>query len=345
MNINEIILPNKIKNGDTVGIFTPSSPANTWFQEKFKHGVNEIEKAGFKVKLGALTSKMVSQGYRSGTPQERADEFMELISNDEVDFLMSTIGGYNSSSMLSLLDYKLIRESRKIITGYSDVTALHMAILTQSNLSSFYGPALIPTFGEWPNVFQESLDSFIKMSTLDNDEEYNLPLFPKWSSHFRNAFTDEWKTIERVYENNNSPTILSKGKVEAPIIVANINTVCSLAGTKYFPEFNGEILLLEEMNADFDQEERSFTQLKLMGVFDKISGLIIGKPEVLNSKKAPFDYDELIIECIGERDYPIISSFDCGHTHPMHTIPQMSFVKIDTDMGGSMVTITKRTVN
>lgn len=344
MNISDIILPKKISKGDTVGIFTPSSPANKWFKEKFNHGLKELERNGFNVKIGELTSKFISQGYRSGTPQDRANEFMNLIKDDQVDFLMSTIGGYNSSSMLSHLDYELIREKRKIITGYSDVTALHMGILTQSKLSTFYGPALIPTFGEWPSVFDESLASFLKMSQLDEDNEVTLPLFDRWSNHFRNAFTDEWKTLQREYKINEAPNILSKGKIEAPIIVANLNTICSLAGTKFFPELDGKILLLEEMNADFDQEERSLTQLKLMGVFDKISGLIIGKPEVLNSKKAPFTYDELIMECVGNRSYPIITSFDCGHTHPMHTIPQMSFVRLDTSSNNSMVTILKGTV-
>ena len=344
MDINEIVLPRSIKIGDTVGIFTPSSPANCWFPAKFEHGISELKRLGFKVKIGQLTSKMVCQGYRSGAPVERAKEFMDLINDDEVSFLMSTIGGSNSSSMISYLDFDVIREKRKIITGYSDVTSLHMAILTQSKLSTFYGPALIPTFGEWPKVFDGSVKSFMKASSKIDDEEYSLPLFDRWSNHFRNAFTNEWKTLDREYIKNNPPTVLSEGVAEGAIIVANLNTICSLAGTQYFPELDGEILLLEEMNADFDEEERSLTQLRLMGVFDKISGLIIGKPEVMNDGKAPFSYDELIMESIGKKDYPIISSFDCGHTHPMHTIPQMSYVRFNTRATGNMLSILKRTV-
>jgi muramoyltetrapeptide carboxypeptidase len=73
------------------------------------------------------------------------------------------------------------------------------------------------------------------------------------------------------------------------------------------------------MNADFELQERSFNQLKLMGVFDHIKGLIIGKPEFPNEKGALFSYEVLIMEIVGKRNYPIISHFDCGHTHPMHT--------------------------
>ena len=340
-----IIKPGRIGKGSTAGIFTPSSPANVLFKDKFEHAVSELERAGFKVKLGELTKKMTHQGYRSGTPLERAREFMGLIEDGGVDFLMSSIGGYNSSSMIPFLDYDLIRKKRKIITGFSDVTSLHMAILTKSKLSTFYGPALIPTFGEWPGVLDESLESFRRMASKDEDSKYELPLFPRWSNHFRDAKTDEWKTTDRKYNKNTSPTVLSEGTSEAPIIAANLNTLCSLAGSEYFPVFNGEILLLEEMQASFDEEERNLTQLKLMGVFDAISGLVVGKPEFLDARGAPFSYEELILEVTGKRDYPVITSFDCGHTHPMHTIPQMAKCLLDTGKKGSMLSILESVVS
>lgn len=339
MNKNEIIKPKKISKGSTVGIFTPSGPAHVLFKEKYLHAVSELKRVGFKVVEGNLTKKFVRQGYRSGNPEERASEFMALIEDDNVDFLMSTIGGYNSSSMLHLLDYDIIKKKRKLITGYSDVTSLHMAILTQAKLSTFYGPALVPTFGEWPNVLEESLTSFLAMATEVRTSEYVQPLFKKWSNHFRNAFTSEWKDVEREYKLNLGYTVLSEGIVEAPIIITNLNTLSSLAGTKYFPQLNNEILLIEEMNADFDLEERTLNQLKIMGVFDNIKGLIIGKPEVLNDKGAPFSYDELVMEVVGKRPYPIISNYDCGHTHPMHTMPQMITIKLDASFSRVQITI------
>lgn len=339
MNAQDIILPKAITQGDTVGICTPSSPAHSLFPEKFNHAISELKRVGFKVKLGDLTAKMTHQGYRSGTPKERAEEFMGLINDDGVDFIMATIGGANSSSMIPYLDFEQIRAKRKIFTGYSDITSLHMAILTQSKLSTFYGPAVVPTFGEYPHILQDSLQSFLAMSSHHTDSDYALPHFSQWSNHMRNWASDDWKTVAREYQNNPLPTILNKGSglenaiVEAPIIVANLNTLYGLAGTPYFPEFDGEILLLEQMTVDFGLEERIWTSLKLMGVFERISGLIIGKPEVLNKQGAPFSYDELIMECIGDmvhhHNYPVISGFDCSHTHPMHCIPQMARVRLD----------------
>ena len=105
-----------------------------------------------------------------------------------------------------------------------------------------------------------------------------------------------------------------------------------LAGTKYFPNLKSKILLIEEQ-APFTEEEWSLTHLKLLGVFDDIVGLIIGKPEILDTKKAPFTYEDLILEIVGKRNYPIVSQFDCGHTHPSHTLAQMLKVKIEAENG------------
>ncbi|BBH54390.1 S66 family peptidase [Fluviispira sanaruensis] len=344
MHTIKIIKPKKIKLGDTVGIFTPSFPANVTFKEKYLHGISELKRIGFNVIEGDLTRKSINQGYRSGAPQERAQEFMDLIKNSNVDFLMSTIGGYNSSSMLEYLDFEEIRTQRKIIVGYSDVTALHMAILTQAQLSTFYGPAVVPTFGEWPHVLKESFASFFVMGSDSSMINYTLPIFEKWSNHFRDATTHEWKSVDREYFPNAGYKVLSPGVVDGSVVIANLNTLCSLAGTKYFPDLNNKILLIEEQDAPFAEEERSLTQLKIMGIFNIIKGLIIGKAELLNSQGAPFNYDELIMEVVGTKKYPIISHFDCGHTHPMHTMAQMISIKLDASTSDVKIKILESAV-
>ena len=103
----------------------------------------------------------------------------------------------------------------------------------------------------------------------------------------------------------------------------------SNAGTPHFPDLSGKILLIESMSAPFSAEERNLRQLQLMGVFEQLSGLIIGKPEMPDDQGAPFGYDDLIIEIVGNREYPIISNFDCGHTLPLINLSQGSLIKLD----------------
>jgi muramoyltetrapeptide carboxypeptidase LdcA involved in peptidoglycan recycling len=102
----------------------------------------------------------------------------------------------------------------------------------------------------------------------------------------------------------------------------------SAAGTPYWPDFQDKVLLLEDMEAPLSRTERHLHQLKFIGVFEKIKGLIIGKPEFYSQAGAPFTYEDLFKEILGPRPYPTISNFDCSHTVPMISITQLSQVKI-----------------
>ncbi len=323
-----LLKPNKLNPGDTIGIFTPSSPAYKVNEELFLNGIKNLENLGFKVKLGTLTTKKSSQGYRSGTPKERAEEFMDLIRDDEVHALISTIGGSNSSSMIPYLDFDIIREKRKIICGYSDVTSLHLAIIKYSGLKTLYGPALMTWFGEYPDGIEGSVKSFLEAVTITDSKPRELTPFPKWSNHMRDWTNGDWKNKPREWKDNEGWKVLNKGSVKAEIVVANLNTLVSCAGTPYFPDLKGKILLIEEMSAPYSRVERNLRQLQLMGTFDIISGLIWGKPEVEDNQGAPFTLDDLLVEVVGSRTYPIISNFDCSHTVPMHSIGQRSLIEL-----------------
>lgn len=119
----DFIKPNLLKKGDTIGIFTPSSPAYKFNSGLFENGLKNLENLDFKVKPGGLTKNR---------------------------------SGYNSSSMIPYLDFEAIRQARKVICGYSDVTSLHLAVLKYSNLQTFYGPAVMCWFGDWPNGIEQS---------------------------------------------------------------------------------------------------------------------------------------------------------------------------------------------
>lgn len=324
----ELIKPNKLNLGDTIGIYTPSTPAYKFNEELFTNGIKNLEGLGFKIKLGYLTQNRSSQGYRSGTPKERADEFMALINDPQVNALMSTIGGMNSNSLIPFLDFDQIRRSRKVICGYSDVTSLHMAILKYSGLKTIYGPALMTWFGEYPNGIKESVDSFLDAVTISNITSRKIMPFKRWSNHFRDWSNGDWKNLPRQWNENSGWKVLNEGEVTSEIIIANLNTLMSAAGTPYFPHLTNRILLIEEMAAPFSRLERSLRQLQLMGVFDVISGLIMGKAEMPNSEGALFSMDDLLMEVVEKRDYPVISEFDCSHTVPMHSIGQCSKVSI-----------------
>jgi muramoyltetrapeptide carboxypeptidase LdcA involved in peptidoglycan recycling len=147
------------------------------------------------------------------------------------------------------------------------------------------------------------------------------------------AINDEWKTLPRQWDENDGWRVLNAGSIEAPILAFNLNTMVSSAGTPYWPDFKGKILLIEDMEAPLGRTERTLRQLKFNGVFDQIVGLVVGKPEFYNQEGAPFGYEDLFKEIIGPCPYPIVSNFDCSHTVPMISVPQLSPVRLVAQQG------------
>ncbi|MCB0747889.1 MAG: LD-carboxypeptidase [Ignavibacteriae bacterium] len=320
---NYVLKPSPLFLGDTIGIFTPSWPAHVMIREKYIFAIEKLVELGFKVIEGKLTKSILSQGYRSASAKERAEEFMDLIRNPEVKCLMASIGGLNSSSLIPYLDYKEIRKSRKIICGYSDITPLHFAVLKHAKLSTFYGPTLVPIFGESPKPFQYSVSHFLKVASHDKNKTLILSPPVKWSDQFIDANDKYWKTVKRKYKINDGWKIFSKGKVKnRKVLVANLSALLAIAGTEIFPNVLNHILVLEETDSSFGKMERNYRQLQLMKVFDKILGLIISKPGTVDEEKSNLTREKILKEIIGTRNYPIIINFDCGHTFPMLTIPQ-----------------------
>lgn len=317
---------NRLKKGDKIGIFSPSSPATVWAYERFQRAKAFIEDRGFIIVEGKLTGK--SEVYRSGTPKERAEEFNELLRDPSIKMIMSTIGGTNSNSMLPYLDYEAFKENPKIIVGYSDATAVLLALYAKTGISTFYGPALVPSFGEFEPLVHDTYRYFEQYFVEVPQLPYEVPMPPYWSDEPVNWL--EKTTEKTLYANE---WITGQGGVaEGRLIGGNVNSMYGFIGTEYFPQVNqGDILLIEDCMKDASIVEKNFAMLKLHGVFDKVSGIILGKHEQfddLGTGKRPLD---LLIEQLDGLDIPVLADFDTCHTHPMHPLAIGRNVKLDAD--------------
>ena len=309
----------------TVGIFTPSSPDNVMYSQKFDHALNELVLSGFNFKLGELTKNKSFQGYRAGDSEKRAEEFMQLIEDDSVDILMPTAGGEVSSSILSYLDYGKIRKARKLITGFSDASAIHMAILSQSKLKTMYGPSLVPVFGDWPKISGYSLNSFFRC--IGSSQENLNP--PKLSSNQdQNSSETAWKDKHRVYKNNLGWKFLRAGSCIGYLLITNLSSLLSLSGTKFFPEIKNKILVLEQSDINLSEQERQFNHLKNLNIFRQIKALVISKSKNNDTEEYQKKYEDIILEFVDNHKIPIVMEFDCGHTFPMLSIMQNSLCEI-----------------
>lgn len=315
-----------LKQGDVIAIFSPSSPITYNAPKRFERAKQFLIDKGYKIIEGNLTRS--HDFYRSGTIKQRAEELNELIRNPDIRCIMSTIGGMNSNSILPYVDYEALESNPKIIIGYSDVTALLLAIYAKTGIHTFYGPALVASFGEL-SPFVDYTYSYFEQVLMNGFDKCCVMLKPPiWTDEYINweeqnrpkeAYPNDWVTV-------------NGGKAEGRLIGGNLNTMQCIWGSEYMPEIKeGDILLIEDSLKDAATIERSFSFLKINGVFTKVSGILLGKHELFNDLKTGRNPYEILQEVLGDKKLPIIADFDCCHTHPMLTLPIGVRVSMDAD--------------
>lgn len=320
-----MILPPKLVKGDAIGVFSPSSPATATAEKRFERAKKLVEERGYRIVEGKLTGKQ--DFYRSGSVKERADEFNQLVADKDVKCIMSSIGGMNSNSILPYIDYKALAENPKIIVGYSDVTALLLGIYAKTGLITYYGPALVAALGEFPPFSNKTFDYFENIVSGNEKTPYTLPTPSEWTD----AFVD-WNLQDKAKNSTaNHLATVCEGICQGRLIGGNLNTMSGIWGSEYMPMIKeGDVLFIEDSLKDIATIERSFSHLKLCGVFDKIGGLILGKHECFDDLKTGRTQIDVLKEIIGKVNFPVLSEFDCCHTHPMLTLPIGISARLDS---------------
>lgn len=320
-----MLLPPKLTTGDTIAVFSPSAPATSTAVKRFQRGKKFLESEGFQIKEGILTGKQ--DYYRSGSIAERAEEFNLLIHDPKIRCIMSAIGGMNSNSILPYIDYESLTKNPKIIIGYSDVTALLLGIYAKTGLITFYGPAMVASFGEFPPFVDRTWEYFGHVVMGKSIFPYTLPTPSEWTDEFI-----DWETQTRSKTTYPNQLItIQKGIAEGRLIGGNLNTMQGIWGSPFMPDINqGDILLIEDSLLDAAAIERSFSLLKINGIFERIGGLILGKHELFNDSGSGRKPYNILQEVMGEVDFPVLVQFDCCHTHPMLTMPIGCTVRLNS---------------
>lgn len=306
----------KVSRDGAVGIFSASSPVSATVPIRYERGKTYLTHKGIHVVDGNLYGKQ--DFYRSGSIQARAAEFNELLYREDIQILMASIGGNNTNSILPYIDYAYLKNHPKILIGYSDTTALLLAIYAKTGLVPFYGPALASSFGELPPFVDMTYDSFRQVIWEGCSIPYTYTMPPVWTDEYIS-----WN--EQVGSKKPRPNrwiTVIPGVCTGRLLGGNLNTMEGFFGTEYMPEIQeGDILLLEDSLKDACTIERSFSLLKLAGVLDKVGGILLGKHEQFDDNGTGKQPYEILLEVLHGRRIPILADFDCCHTHPMFTLP------------------------
>lgn len=278
----KVIKPKKLNIGDTIGIVASSLPVLPIFRENYEKGKKILTDLGFKIKEGKTIGKV--RWWAAGTPKEVAEDINNMFADKFVKAIMAQTGGYSAISVLEYLDYELITNNPKPYIGMSDVTNFHLAFFTKTGLVGFH----------MDDVLHFNKELFLKFLSKTKALGIIKPL-SKW---------DEYK----------------KGESSGHLIGGNLYTLCSLIGTSYFPpvdSFNNAIFFWEEVGSPLNEIAQRLYQLKYLGVFERISGMLIGKIKYIKPMrekeiKVP-TAKEMVLDILKDYKFPIMANLDFGH--------------------------------
>ena len=309
-----MIKPKRLKSGSTIGIVSPSYQID---MEVYKQTSKYFIEHGFNLIAGkSVRSK---NNLYAGTPQERADDIMDIFANSEIDAIICARGGYGANRVLPLLDYKVIQQNPKIFMGYSDITAYLTSFTQKTELVTFHGPMLVT----YKNGFID----------------YNF-------QYFLNTLGGE-SNIEITPPKELPTRILKNGSAIGPLWGGNLCLIVNRLGTSGELNTDGAILFIEDIGEQHYRFDRMMYHLREAGVFDNIKGLIIGELTEMMDTDPPFGKttDEIVMDICGDLEIPIVSNFPCGHGKYQATLPISIPAKLDTKNGTSVVTILESPVS
>jgi muramoyltetrapeptide carboxypeptidase len=181
--------------------------------DRLENGIRYLEHLGYRVKLGKHAFK--ENGYLAGRDRERADDINRMFHDPKVKAIFCARGGYGTPRLLSLLDYDAIRANPKIFVGYSDITAIQLAVLRRAGLVTFSGPMVAAEMAKGIDPFTE--ENFWRL--LTHPEPFGEMVRPASAS----------------YE------IISSGRASGPLLGGCLSLVACLVGSPYLPNMTGSI--------------------------------------------------------------------------------------------------------
>jgi muramoyltetrapeptide carboxypeptidase len=303
------LLPRPLKKGDVVGLISPS--AATADRMQFTFAKEALEALGFQVKLGENLKNR--RGHLAGTDQERASDLNQMFADPTVKAIICIRGGSGAARILPMINYELIKNNPKPLMGYSDITALHCAIHSQTGLISFHGPN---GTGSW--------NSF-------NVQAFNQLFFEKKLVQYKN---EQVKGDDLVIKNNRIQ-VLKAGTAEGKILGGNLTVLTALSGTPYYPDFKDAILYTEDIGEDPYKVDRMMSTLKLNGTLDQIKGFIFGQCSDCEpgGGYGSLSVDQVLDDYILPLNIPAYSGAMIGHISKQFIIPNGAEVRMDSTKG------------
>ena len=298
--------PPALPDGGTIAVVAPSSPPQ--MRSGIEQATQYWESRGHTLVFGPHHRRV--HGYLAGTDEERAADMQWALSEPGIDMVLCLDGGYGASRLYKHIDWDALGEPR-IVCGYSDITALHLALAKHTDWISFYGPMFLR--------FTRKKDELTEIT----------------EDTFHRALKAE--PLGRVPEDPDDPYVLTVGEgvAEAPIVGGCLTLVAASLGTPYELETDGCIVLLEDLNEEPYIIDTHLNHLVQAGKLDNAAGLVFGTDVNLKGLTIPeynestLSIEEILDELIAPLGIPAIANVPVGHGKTMVTVPLGAQARLD----------------
>jgi muramoyltetrapeptide carboxypeptidase len=292
----------------TIAVVAPSSPPQT--RSEAEQATAYFEARGHEVVFGPNHRKV--HGYLAGTDAERAADLQWALSEPGIDMVHTLCGGYGAARLHDLIDWDAVGEPR-IVCGFSDITAIHLALAAHAGWVTFYGPNFVRFTRKRKELTKETED---------------------W---FHRAFQPQ--PLGRVFEDPEDPYVLTVGEgvAEGPLAGGCLTLLASSIGTPYEVQAEGCVLMVEDLFTETYLVDTALNHLIRAGKLDGVAGFVFGtnvdlKPlTVPEAAESMLSIEEVLDELIAPLGIPAIANVPVGHGKHMATMPLGAKVRIDGD--------------
>jgi len=284
----QILKPKKLNIGDTIGVIAPSGVIGA---KDLDTGVKILQKWGFKIKLGKHIMKKVDD-YSAGTPQERREDFENMITDPEIKAIACAEGGYAAPSVLLTLNPKVterLKSRPTLLFGYSDF-CMFLNVNFSMGITGLHAPNI----------------AGLSIHKKDTQESLKKCLLGEMELNYDKKFLTK---------------VLIRGKAEGYFLPTNLETFIQLFGSKFDPldNFDGPIILgLEEVWEEKSDVRRMLEKIILHKKFDKIKGIVLGR--FIGNSEIEYPkwgkkttWSDLFISTFKDRGIPIVDFPVFGH--------------------------------
>jgi len=299
MQPQDAVVPRFLAPGDPVVVVAPSGVVD---RARLAKGLAWLKGQGYAPTTAPHA--LARHGYLAGVDELRAADLNGVIASDPSPAILFARGGYGLTRILDRLDLGGLRRRPRLLLGYSDATALFMALQRRGPYATLYGP----TVSEMGDV--EAFDARSLMAALRGDPA---------------AFTIRFARRD----------VLRPGRGTARVIGGCLSLLVSLLGTRHDPDYDGTILFWEEVAEPPYRIDRMLTQLRNAGKFDRLKGMIVGSltgcaPAV---GRPSLSIDEVIQELAASASFPVVRNIRAGHAARKLTFPLGFPASLNTRLG------------